>query len=84
MEQSSSYWNIYPEYHPKHRLLKYSKCSKIPRDTLRKLSQLRKIYHKLPPIIYSLQDQNDNESINFQKKHQNKSIVSFSFSRYYT
>jgi len=66
MEQSS-YWNIHPEYHPKNRLLKYSKSSKISRDTLQTLLQLRKTYHKLPPIIYSLQDQEENEGINFQK-----------------
>lgn len=68
MEQSY-YWNIYPENHPKNRLLKYSKSSKISRDTLQKLLHIRKIYHKVPPIIYSLQDDHEeNEGINFQNK----------------
>lgn len=52
----SSYWNIYKEDHPKNRLLKYSKSSKLSRETLNKLQQLRKIYQKLPAIIYTYQD----------------------------
>lgn len=52
----SSYWNIHEEHHPKNRLLKYSKSSKLSRDTLAKLQQLRKIYQKLPAIVYSYQD----------------------------
>ncbi|CAF2308800.1 unnamed protein product [Rotaria sp. Silwood2] len=55
------YWNIHEEYHPKNRLLKYSKSSQISRETLQMLSQIRKMYHKLPPIIYFLQDRQENE-----------------------
>ncbi|CAF0753725.1 unnamed protein product [Rotaria sordida] len=55
------YWNIHEEYHPKNRLLKYSKSSKISNETVQILSQIRKIYNKLPPIIYSLQDRQENE-----------------------
>jgi hypothetical protein len=63
--EPSSYWNINQEYHPKNRLLKYSKSSKISRETLQILLQIRKTYHKLPPIIYSLQDKEENLGINF-------------------
>ncbi|CAF1137439.1 unnamed protein product [Adineta steineri] len=62
MEQSY-YWNIHPENHPKNRLLKYSKSSKISKQTLATLLHLRNIYHKLPPIIYSLQNNEENEDI---------------------
>lgn len=55
MEQSS-YWNTNEQHHPRNRLLKYSKSSKISRGTLTKLRHLRKIYQKLPAIIYSYQD----------------------------
>ncbi|CAF0722224.1 unnamed protein product [Rotaria sp. Silwood1] len=55
------YLNIHEEYHPKNRLLKYSKSSKISQETLQMLSHIRKMYHKLPPIIYSLQDRKENE-----------------------
>ena len=81
MEQSY-YWNIHQEYHPKNRLLKYSKSSKISEETLQILSQLRKTYSKLPPIIYSLQDKEENKGIDFQNK---KSIfIVSSFQRYST
>ncbi len=74
--ERSYYWNIHEEYHPKNRLLRYSKSSKISKEILQILSQIRKTYHKLPPIIYSLQDQQENESINFQKI-QNRFILSY-------
>jgi len=84
MEQSY-YWNIHEEYHPKNRLLRYSKSSKISKETLQILSQIRKTYHKLPPIIYSLQDQQDNESINFQKYKIDLFFpIFYFFQRYYT
>jgi dynein light intermediate chain len=67
MEQSY-YWNIHQEYHPKNRLLKYSTSSKVSNETLRILLQIRKTYHKLPPIIYSLQDKEANEGRNLKKK----------------
>jgi hypothetical protein len=88
MEQSY-YWNIHQEYHPKNRLLKYSKSSKISKETLQILSRIRKIYHKLPPIIYSVQDQQENEGINFQKYKKTIYSILFlflfiSFKRYYS
>jgi hypothetical protein len=63
----SYYWNIYQEYHPKNRLLKYSKSSKLSKETLQTLLQIRKTYRKLPPIIYSLENQEENQGINFLK-----------------
>ena len=55
------HWNSQPEYHPKHRLLKYSKSSKISKETLRVLADLRKTYSKLPPMIYSLRKMDEQE-----------------------
>ncbi|CAF0813462.1 unnamed protein product [Adineta ricciae] len=60
MEQSY-YWNVQQENHPKNRLLKYAKGSKISRQTLQTLLRIRKRYHRLPPIIYSLQDREEND-----------------------
>ncbi|UJR26152.1 hypothetical protein I4U23_007496 [Adineta vaga] len=59
----SYYWNIQQENHPKNRLLKYTKGSKISRPTLQTLLRIRKRYHRLPPIIYSVQDREENEDI---------------------
>jgi hypothetical protein len=67
MEQSY-YWNTNEKYHPKNRLLKYSKSSKISREKLETLLRIRKRYQKLPPIIYSLQVKEQNEGIDFQKQ----------------
>ena len=58
MDQSY-HWNLQPENHPKSRLLKYAKASKISRPTLQTLLQIRKRYHRLPPILYSRQDCED-------------------------
>ncbi|CAF2043062.1 unnamed protein product [Rotaria magnacalcarata] len=55
------FWNIHQEYHPKNRLLKYSKSSKISLETLHMLSHIRKMYRKMPPIIYSLLDIEEND-----------------------
>ena len=59
--QQPYYWNRHAEYHPKHRLLKYSKSSKISRETLQILSKLRKTYSKLPPMVYSLRKMDEQE-----------------------
>ena len=64
MEQSY-YWNAYEEYHPRNRLLKYLKPSKICEANLQILLQLRKMYRKLPPIVYNLQEKAENEGIDF-------------------
>ena len=74
MEQSS-YWNIHQEYHPKNRLLRYSKSSKLSRETLQFLLQIRKLYQQVPPIIYSLQNSEINQGIDFTKTIHN--LLSF-------
>ncbi len=67
--ERSYYWNIYQEYHPKNCLLKYLKPAKISQIKLQKLIQLQKLYHKLPPIIYTYQDNiEENQGIKFQGK----------------
>lgn len=65
--EKTYYWNVFQECHPRNLLLRYSKSSKISREILQRLSQLRKIYAKLPPIVYSLQDAEENDGIDFQK-----------------
>jgi hypothetical protein len=62
MQPISYYWNDCQEYHPKNRLLKYSKCSKISKDILRILAQLRTNYLQLPAIVYSLRNEDENAS----------------------
>ena len=62
MEQPC-YWNTRSEYHPKNRLLRYSKSSKISDETLRVLWHLRKTYSRLPAIIYSLRDREESEGM---------------------
>lgn len=64
MSQLSSFLNIFSELHPKNRLLKYSKCSKLSYEKLQLLLQIRKIYRNLPPIVYSIQDYEENQSKN--------------------
>ena len=82
MEQSY-YWNVQQENHPKNRLLKYAKGSKISRQTLQTLLRIRKRYRRLPPIIYSLQDREENdEGIDFQNRRKKRDSLTCLFLRY--